>query len=710
MKIKLQLVFLLIVLSTFTHTVSAQKVDTLLYPYLKELQLSSSDSFFTDAMVGNVRTASQAYHNNQEIEILGVQFWGAAYSVSPASQTLAVTVSLFEVDASNMPTNELATAQLTITQEYQFYEVNFATPYLYNKNFAVAVRCTPNDTLAVITNNADNLWTQNYGEGLAWRKFGSGTWNASKNFFGQDLEYMIFPIVRYTPSVNFTASETSTCAGSKITFTNSSSSIFSNKMFNINAFNKHWGLAQEDSTFKWNYDGSVGTSKSKDGSHTYNSAGEFQAHLIGEMQGYYYSSSDTLKKEISVKKLYNENISKSLCDGDSFSFGTQTLTKAGTYTEAFQSISGCDSTVTLTLSISPVYNEIASKAICAGSSYTFGTQTLISAGTFTEVFQSSSGCDSTVVLTLTVNPMYNETASKAICSGDSYLFGTQILTSAGTFKEVFQSINGCDSTVTLTLSINPIYDETASKAICPGSSYLFGKQTLTTAGTYTETFSSMIGCDSTVTLTLTVNPKYNETASKSICAGNFYVFGTQTLTDDGTYTETFKSMSGCDSTVVLTLAVNSVDTTVTINGTTLTANVSNATYMWINCDNGNTPIEGETNQSFTAKTSGNYAVIITHDLCSVISACTSVVLTRIDDFKIETSITAYPNPTNGTIVIDTDKIIVDEITVSNAVGKVVKRIKPNSPISLVELNEKGSLYLINVRYKRSSQVIKVVKQ
>ncbi len=278
--------------------------------------------------------------------------------------------------------------------------------------------------------------------------------------------------------------------------------------------------------------------------------------------------------DVQVNPIYNETDAQSICQGDSYIFGTQTLTIAGTYTELFSSTGGCDSTVILTLSVNPTYNETDAATICQGETYPFGTQTLTTAGTYTEVFSSVDGCDSTVILTLTVNPTYNETDAQTICQGDSYTFGTQSLTTAGTYTEIFSSVDGCDSIVVLTLNVNPSYNETDAQTICQGNTYSFGTQTLTLAGTYTEVFSSVDGCDSTVVLTLDVVTAFNETDAVTICQGDSYTFGIQTLTLAGTYTELFGSQNGCDSTVVLTLdvvtAFNETDTATICQGDTYT--------------------------------------------------------------------------------------------------------------------------------------------
>jgi hypothetical protein len=104
-----------------------------------------------------------------------------------------------------------------------------------------------------------------------------------------------------------------------------------------------------------------------------------------------------------------------------------------------------------------------------------------------------------------VNPGYNHTDEQTICEGETYVFGTQTLTTPGEYTEVFESVNGCDSTVVLTLTVNPVYDETIEVTIHEDElPYIFGGESLNESNVYTKTFASVAGCDSIVTLTLTV--------------------------------------------------------------------------------------------------------------------------------------------------------------------------------------------------------------
>lgn len=413
---------------------------------------------------------------------------------------------------------------------------------------------------------------------------------------------------------------------------------------------------------------------------------------------------------VTVNPVYNETATAEICVGGSYTFGTQNLTTAGMYTETFTSVNGCDSIVDLTLSLITSFNETADAAICDGDSYIFGTQTVTTANTYTETFTSTGGCDSIVVLTLTVNPVYNETATATICDGESYTFGTQTLTTAGPYTELFNSVDGCDSTVVLTLTVNPTFNETATATICDGESYTFGTQTLTTAGAHTEVFASVTGCDSTVVLTLTVNPSYNETASATICPGDSYTFGTQTLTTAGQYTESYNSLDGCDSTVVLTLTVSNIDNTVSESGAVLTANQTGATYQWIDCNNGNADVNGETGQSFSPTTVGSYAVVISVGNCSETSNCISVTDAGIGEQNLA-SFSIFPNPSNGIVNVTLNNTNAKgaKLAVLDVTGRVVysQEVFTDEQI-MIDLSDKSSgtyMLRVNLDGKQSTQRI-----
>lgn len=340
-----------------------------------------------------------------------------------------------------------------------------------------------------------------------------------------------------------------------------------------------------------------------------------------------------------------------VCEGDTLVFGTQKLFAAGDYTEVFESYQGCDSSVTITLSLNDTFNLTSSETVCFGESYVFGFQTLNSSGEYKETFQTISGCDSTVTLDFIVKEEKKSILDETICSGESYVLGTQTISTSGQFIEIFQ-VGDCDSAVTLNLTVASNYNDQVSVDICTGSNYAFGSQTVSSAGFYQETFSSISGCDSIVTLTVSmISPKTgSETAS--ICNGETYTFGTQTLTSAGQFHETFEATNGCDSIVTLDLSVTTIDKTISISNdeVELTSNEVGASYQWINCFI-DMDVQGETSQMFTANLNGSYAVEVTKESCIDTSACETILSVGIESLA-SNGVRIYPNPSFGQITIE----------------------------------------------------------
>ena len=140
----------------------------------------------------------------------------------------------------------------------------------------------------------------------------------------------------------------------------------------------------------------------------------------------------------------------------------------------------------------------------------------------------------------------------------------------------------------------------------------------------------------------------------TICKGDSYVLGSQTLRQAGSYTEVFNASNGCDSIVNLELAVDSVPVSVSRNATVLSAvpGVSGTpSYQWIDCDT-QTEINGETNVDYTITANGNYAVVATLNGCSDTSACYSVFDFNMGEMQANKLIRMFPNPTSGESTVE----------------------------------------------------------
>lgn len=145
-----------------------------------------------------------------------------------------------------------------------------------------------------------------------------------------------------------------------------------------------------------------------------------------------------------------------------------------------------------------------------------------------------------------------------------------------------------------------------------------------------------------------------------------------------------------------------IDNTVTQTGSTLESNVASGSYsyQWIDCDNGNEPIIGATNPSFTATSNGSYAVVISNENCSVTSECLSVTGVGINKISAEQNLSVYPNPFSSVVNIELPYTgEVSTLDVYSIAGQLVKSQKTDTSnlvqVDLSSLNP-GS-YIIVIR-------------
>ncbi|MDR1792468.1 MAG: leucine-rich repeat protein [Bacteroidales bacterium] len=100
-----------------------------------------------------------------------------------------------------------------------------------------------------------------------------------------------------------------------------------------------------------------------------------------------------------------------------------------------------------------------------------------------------------------------------ICYGQTYTQNGFNESTAGQYCHTEQTTNGCDSTITLNLVVNPVYNDTINAEIAAGETYNLNGFNESTAGTYTQTLQSVNGCDSIVVLNLSVTTSLNDIAT-----------------------------------------------------------------------------------------------------------------------------------------------------------------------------------------------------
>ncbi|MFN7280590.1 MAG: hypothetical protein ACK5VH_10555, partial [bacterium] len=262
-----------------------------------------------------------------------------------------------------------------------------------------------------------------------------------------------------------------------------------------------------------------------------------------------------------------------------------TITAAGTFIDTLSSTTGgCDTIATLTLTVTPLLTSTTSVSVCANKlPYLWKGNTITAAGTFTDTLTSTTGgCDTIATLTLTVTPLLTSTTSVSVCANKlPYLWKGNTITAAGTFIDTLTSTTGgCDTIATLTLTVTPLLTSTTSVSVCANKlPYLWKGNTITGAGTFIDTLTSTTGgCDTIATLTLTVTPLLTSSQAVSVCANKLpYLWKGNTITAAGTFTDTLTSTSGgCDTIATLTLTVTPLLT----SATSVSVCANKLPYLW----------------------------------------------------------------------------------------------------------------------------------
>lgn len=221
------------------------------------------------------------------------------------------------------------------------------------------------------------------------------------------------------------------------------------------------------------------------------------------------------------------------------------------------------------------------------------------------------------------------------------------------------------------------------------------------------------GNDSIVTLDLTILHSATGTDVRSECSPFVWVDGNTYTNDNNTasYTINGGAANGCDSTVYLDLTINTVDVTTTQTEVSITANASGAEYHWLDCTNGFSEIPGETGQTFTATSNGNYAVEITSAGCVDTSACVTINSVGLPKSISVDHVSILPNPAYDQItIIPTSGIQSFQIKMYNALGKCVfeETVTKQGEFKLDASNIESGIYTILIKSEQGISSHKLV--
>ena len=239
------------------------------------------------------------------------------------------------------------------------------------------------------------------------------------------------------------------------------------------------------------------------------------------------------------------------CDSYNWINGTTYTSSNNSAVDTLTNAAGCDSIVTLDLTILNTTTGTDIQTACDTYTWINGTTYTSSNNIAVDTLTNATGCDSIVTLDLTILNTTTGTDIQIACDSYNWINGTTYTSSNNSAVDTLTNGAGCDSIVTLNLTINATTNSTITDTYC--GAYTLNSQTYTNPGTYTQTLTNAAGCDSIITLNLSYN---SSSSSITDTACGSYTLNGQTYTTSGTKTQVLTNVAGCDSTITLNLTVN----------------------------------------------------------------------------------------------------------------------------------------------------------
>ena len=343
--------------------------------------------------------------------------------------------------------------------------------------------------------------------------------------------------------------------------------------------------------------------------------------------------------------------------------------EVGTFVVNLANTSGCDSIVTIITSLMPSDEVEILATTCDPNEV----------GTVEVILVNTSGCDSIVTTITSLMPSDEVEILATTCDPNE----------VGTVEVILVNTSGCDSVVTTITSLMPSDEVEILATTCDPNE----------VGTVEVILVNTSGCDSIVTTITSLMPSDEVEILATTCDPN----------EVGTVEVILINTNGCDSVVTTITSFEPLENGVTVNDVEVTAVLADAEYQWVDCDNNNAPVAGATAQSFIPVESGNYAVMISQDGCTIMSECNLIIVTSTEDAWFKNQLSVSPNPTRGDIRLSFGDLQNVNIRILDLMGRVLLE-KRGATGGSEDLRIDGSagVYFVEVEVEGARAWMKVV--
>jgi hypothetical protein len=314
------------------------------------------------------------------------------------------------------------------------------------------------------------------------------------------------------------------------------------------------------------------------------------------------------------------------------------------------------------------------------------------------------------------------------CDSLTWTDGITYTASNNTATYTLTNAFGCDSVVTLDLTINNSSSGTDTQSACDSLTWIDGVTYTASNNTATYTLTSSAGCDSVVTLDLTINNSSSGIDLQTACDSLTWIDGVTYTASNNTATYILTNSAGCDSVVTLDLTIYEFLTDFSessslftgppfvVQFTNNTPSLTNYNFSW---DFGDSTIEQNNNASVFHEYMYNGLYDVTLIAEDITNGCGFDTLKKEDliycaggpnlsIIEFSNIINVFPNPTNENITISVNNFNGNIKTeIYDLIGN---RLQTTNETTISLRDYARGIYLLKVAYGNRVEEVKVIKQ
>jgi PKD repeat protein len=240
-------------------------------------------------------------------------------------------------------------------------------------------------------------------------------------------------------------------------------------------------------------------------SYVYNgtavAAGQSQQFILSNTAG----CDSILTVSVAPLAVTTGTLNVTACPGSSYMYNGTAVAAGQSQQFILSNAAGCDSILTVSVAPLAVTTGTLNVTACPGSSYMYNG-TAVAAGQSQQfILSNTAGCDS--ILTVSVAPLAVTTGTllAKACQGSSFQYQGVSIPAGQSQQIVLQNTAGCDSILTVQVAtVAPVFNS-INASICPGATYSY-QNAEWAPGVHVFHYTSAEGCDSTLTLSISATP------------------------------------------------------------------------------------------------------------------------------------------------------------------------------------------------------------